>query len=558
MEPLRVAISGSVSADQQRAIRGALSNLGFDASFETASGLLAAENKIRAILGASIDALVLADREGHVTGWSPAAEQLFGFDALEMDGKPVFSLMSERHGQEGREYILQTLSASPLPFMGQRAEIECRKKDGSKFPVELRVAQWVTDDALGYCLCLRDASEKHKQAAHRGELESQLLRAQKIEAIAALAAGIAHDFNNMLTVILGNADLAEALLDKDHPAAEAIQEVHAAAGRAASLTRQLLLFSRKQPMQKRQVDLNEMLRELAQMMRRIIPEGIDFDYVPHAQLWTVQADASLIEQAITNLVINAKEATGPGGTITLKTENRDFADRPPASVGESRVGRAVCISVSDTGSGIEPAIHPNVFDPFFTTKPPGKGAGIGLAVVARVVKDHSGWIHLESRPGEGTTIEVFLPVFAPAKARGAAAATHSHPGQGHVQRILLAEDEPGVGSFAARALRSHGFEVFHVSTIRDALATYEKEGGNFSLVFSDAVLPDGLGLTLAERVMESNPCPALLLTSGYTGKTSQLDPVVAKGIPFLPKPYTMSILLKTVREVIQQGPPRKP
>ena len=545
-----------LSDSEQHTLSEALRKLDFEAIFEGAGRAIEAESKVRVIVESALDAVILTDRDGHITNCNSAAEEVFGRRAHDLIGKPVFSLMSERHGKEGREYILHTLSEQPLPFPGQRAEIEGLRQDGTPFPAELRVGEWTSENDAGYCLFIRDVSAKKQREREQGALESQLMRAQKIEAIAALAAGIAHDFNNMLTVILGNADLAMALMEKEHPATEAIEEIHNAAGRAASLTRQLLLFSRKQPMQRKVVNVLDILDDLTKMLQRLMIEGSRFTVEKNKGLWPVMADVSLIEQAILNLAVNAKDAMPAGGSIAIHAENKTFTERPAGVIGDARAGRFVCISVVDTGTGIAPDLRAKIFEPFFTTKPPGKGAGIGLSVVARVIKDHDGWIDVRSVPGRETSFDLYLPAHGPDRPTPAAPATAgAADATGRTGRILLAEDEPSVMNFALRALRSHGYEVVQAPTIREAIALFEKDEGRFQLVFSDAVLPDGLGLTLAEKVLQHQPPPAVLLTSGYTGKTSQLDPVVAKGIPFLPKPYTMAVLLKTVKEVIQQGPP---
>ncbi|MFH0908527.1 MAG: ATP-binding protein [bacterium] len=555
MKSIRLLMAGL--ADTERAtLSDALRRLGYDAVFEPAGTVIEAESKLRVILESALDAVILTDRDGRITNGNGTAEEMFRCRAHDLIGRPISSLLSDRHGKEGSEDLLHTLSGQPLPLPGQRAESEGLRSDGSPFPAELRIGEWTSESDAGYCLFVRDMSEKKKREQARGELESQLMRAQKVEAIAALAAGIAHDFNNMLTVILGNADLAMALMEKEHPAADAIEEIHNAAGRAASLTRQLLLFSHKQPMQRKVVDIHEILDDLAKMLQRLMIEGIRVSVDTNKSLWPVLADAALLQQAVVNLVVNARDALPRGGSIAIRAENKTFTERPAGTIGEPRPGRFACISVADTGTGIDPELRAKIFEPFFTTKPPGKGAGIGLSVVARVIRDHEGWIHVRSEPDRETSFDLYLPAHGPDRTTGAAAVTAG--GEETTERsgrILLAEDETSVRNFALRALRSQGYEVVQAPTIREALEIFEKDKGCFQLVFSDAVLPDGLGITLAEKVLQHQPPPAVLLTSGYTGKTSQLDPVFARGIPFLPKPYTMAVLLETVKEVMLQGPP---
>jgi nitrogen-specific signal transduction histidine kinase/CheY-like chemotaxis protein len=391
-----------------------------------------------------------------------------------------------------------------------------------------------------------------KQAEEEKEkIQAQLLQAQKMEAIGTLAGGIAHDFNNLLTTIQGYADLTMMKVDEADSLYRDLKQINLAAVRAADLTRQLLLFSRRQPMEFAPLNINRMVDDLLKMLERLIGEDIDINANLEPDIWTVRADKGNIEQVIMNLVINARDAMSEGGTINIKAENVILDEERCKVIPESRPGRFVCLSIEDTGVGMDKKTIRHIFEPFFSTKEVGKGTGLGLSVVYGIVKQHEGWINVYSEPGRGSIFKVYLPVSS-VKLEDETEEKISLAGvQGRGERILLVEDEGSVRKFAARVLRKNGYIVFEAEDAKGALDIFAREEGNFHLIFCDVVLPDKDGLQLVEQLFSRKPELRVLMSSGYTDQKSQWSIIRERGFQFLPKPYTLVGLLQAVREGIR-------
>ncbi len=395
----------------------------------------------------------------------------------------------------------------------------------------------------------------HSDITERKQLEVQLRQAQKMEAVGQLASGVAHDFNNMLAVIRGNADLL--LMDADQSRSEAggcLKHIVGAADRAASLTRQLLMFSRKQNMQAQPLNLNDLTRNLAKMLTRVIREDIELECLYAEQLSLVHADAGMLEQLLLNLVVNARDAMSQGGHLRVKTEQVLVAAEQVQANPEARAGEFVCLSVSDTGTGIAPEHLARIFEPFFTTKEPGKGTGLGLATVYGIVKQHQGWLEVASRVGEGATFKVFLPVTAlpadSAKALPAAAKL-----RGGTETILLVEDEFSVRMITRRVLESFHYKVHEATCAREALAVWGLHRAEIALVLTDMVMPEGVsGRELAEQLRAQSPELKIIFMSGYSsdaiGKHTEFLRK-HKG-HFLQKPCSTDILIRAVRQCLDE------
>ncbi|MBM4325221.1 MAG: response regulator [Deltaproteobacteria bacterium] len=403
---------------------------------------------------------------------------------------------------------------------------------------------------------LKEAALRQERKRAEGEkekLQAQLTQAQKMESIGTLAGGVAHDFNNILTTIQGYAQLGMMSLKEDDPLYENLKEIQQASGRAANLTRQLLLFSRKQPMELFTLNLSETVDNLMKMLNRLIGEDIAVDTHLEPNLWTVRVDPGNIEQVIMNLVVNAKDAMSNGGRITIKTENVEI-DKDYCNIYRyAYPGRFVCLSVEDTGIGMSKEILQNIFEPFFTTKGLGKGTGLGLSVVYGIVKQHEGWINVYSEPGQGSIFKVYLPVSSEeAKHETKTEIISIKDIQGKGERILLVEDDLGIREFANKVLTSNGYEVLETSNTQEALDISEKKSGDLALVFSDVVLPDKSGIDLVEELLSRKPGLKILLTSGYTDQKSQWSVIKEKGYCFIQKPYNLNDLLRVVREVLDK------
>ncbi len=388
-----------------------------------------------------------------------------------------------------------------------------------------------------------------RDITQRKQLEFQLRQAQKMEAIGKLAGGVAHDFNNLLTAIMGYSELLLVKMGQKNPYKEIILEIKSAGERAASLTQQLLAFSRKQMLKPRSVNINRIVSSMGKMLKRIIGEDIQLTSQLEPHPLKIKADPGQLEQIILNLSVNAVDAMSTGGILTIKTENTTITEEKSKRIPSSQPGRFVCLSIFDNGLGIEKKVIPHIFEPFFTTKK--SGTGLGLSVVYGIVKQHNGWIHVDSKPGEGSTFKIYFPALDAGEEEGVEQQTFPGEFAGNGEKILLVEDEAGVRKVAVKALRDYGYEVMEAETAQQGLDIFKKQKGNIQLVVSDIVLPDRNGIELTREISAIQPGIKILLTSGYSDQRAKWSEVVKEGIPFLQKPYSLGDLLKHVQEVLK-------
>jgi two-component system cell cycle sensor histidine kinase/response regulator CckA len=398
-----------------------------------------------------------------------------------------------------------------------------------------------------------DVTQRRQMEKEKERMEGQLLQVQKMEAIGTLTGGVAHDFNNLLTAIQGCTDMALMKTDEANPIYSDLREIQKASLRAADLTRQLLLFSSRHPIRFSLISLNKVVDDLLKMVHRLIGEDIGISTSLDPDLWAIRADKGTIEQVIMNLVVNARDSMPNGGKLTIRTENARLTPEHAKSMPEARPGPFVRMTVSDTGHGMDPEILSHIFEPFYSTKGPGRGTGLGLSVVYGIIRQHQGWIRVESVVKAGTTFEIVLPAVME-KAKPVQEDTESLAGlQGAGERILIVEDADGVRQFLQTALKENGYTIFSVSTVGEALALYKKEKGRFDLIFSDVVLPDKSGIELIENLLELNPGLNILLSSGYTDHKSQWPRIQQKKFQYLQKPYSLKTLLKTVQDMLKKA-----
>lgn len=430
---------------------------------------------------------------------------------------------------------------------GMVIETEIMRPNGDCGIGETRAVETRWEDGSAYLVLIRDITD-------RRHAEEQLRHSQKMEAIGRLAGGVAHDFNNLLTGIKGYAELALLNMEETEPLYGDLMEIHNAAVRAAELTRQLLIFSRKQPMAFNPVDLNEVIGKSLKMIRRIIGENIAVDFVQKHDLWTVNADETSIDQILMNLVVNAADAMPQGGKLSIGTENVTFEEGVSIFMPGGRPGRFACISVSDTGTGMDREILQNIFEPFFTTKEAGKGTGLGLSVVYGLVAQHEGWIHVTSCAGQGSTFNTYFPVIeAPKKTKKEMMCPQECLSPS--ERVLLVEDEESVRRFVTKVLEKQGYVVLTASRTDEAMEIFGREHGAFDLIFSDVVLPDKSGIELIDGLLALKPGLRVLLSSGYADDRSQLSIIRERGFPFIQKPYSVSDLLEIVSRTIKATVP---
>jgi PAS domain S-box-containing protein len=387
---------------------------------------------------------------------------------------------------------------------------------------------------------------------HREKLlERQFYQAQKVEAIGQLAGGIAHDFNNMLTAVLGNANLILDELDASSPLRADVEEIVKAAERAAALTRQLLAFGRKQMLQPVPVDLNTIVKDLSQMLRRVIGEHIELATVGPPNLSPVRADPTQIEQVIMNLVVNARDAMPTGGRLSIETTGVELDETYAAGHIAVRPGRYVMLAVSDTGTGMDDATKRRLFEPFFTTKERGKGTGLGLATVYGIVKQSGGSIWVYSELGHGTTFKVYLPVADEAPQAAAPAEPAPRPLRGS-ETILLVEDEPAVRQLTRVLLERAGYRVIAAGNAQEAVEQFLSADAKIDLVITDVVMPGASGPALLKYLTERRPNLKVLFMSGYADDAVPALGRLDKDAVFLQKPFTGERLIKKVHEALRR------
>ena len=386
----------------------------------------------------------------------------------------------------------------------------------------------------------------------RLSLEAQLRQSQKMESVGQLAAGVAHDFNNMLTIIQGHAGMLMAKSSMPAELQDSAQAVYFAAERAASLTRQLLMFSRKNVMQPMPLDLREVVAHLSKMLQRLLGEDIALQVSAPPYISLVQGDTGMVEQILMNLAVNARDAMARGGTLSISTSTGQIDEAYAQAQPEARPGLFVCLQVTDTGCGMDQATMRRIFEPFFTTKEVGKGTGLGLATVYGIVKQHGGWIEVASEVGKGTSFNVFFPAMgAPVIGMQAEPAEAITEVRGGKETILVVEDEPVLRDLAQVILQECGYEVLEAGTGSEALRVWETHRGHVDLLLTDMVMPDGMsGMELAQRLRDTHPDLKIIFASGYSMEELDTGFVRQGHALFLQKPYTHVSLPKAVRECL--------
>lgn len=487
---------------------------------------------------------ILVTQGGSNRFFNPKMLEITGADSRDLESGSFFEFVHAEDREGTRSYHQKLLEGDDVPDI---IEFRVQNKKGD---IKWILGTGVRIDWEGQpaeLAFLTNITERKQMEIENAQLQTQLLQAQKMEAIGTLAGGVAHDFNNMLTSMLGYADMAMLRLDKADPLFRYVEQIRATALRASGVTRKLLLFSRKEAMESRYIQLNNTIENLIKMLERLIGENIVIKTEPGPDLWTVQADEGSIEQVAMNLVMNSRDAMPDGGTVTIRTDNVYLDSNHSRLVSGSRPGNFVRMTIDDTGFGMDEEMLKHVFEPFFTTKKGEEGTGLGLAVVYGIVKQHGGWINVDSEHGRGTTFEVYLPAVMIRPEENSEKGISLEELQGRGERILLVEDEAEVREFAANVLSNNGFVVFEAGDAKEGLDIFDREQGNFNLIFSDVVLPGESGLNLVAEIFSRRPQIHVLLTSGYSDEKSQWEKIQEKGFPFLNKPYGISDLLKAIK-----------
>jgi len=491
----------------------------------------------QAIVRSTPLAIWATDNEGKVTFWNPAAERIFGWTENEAVGRPLRVIPPELQ-DEYREWRGRFLKGESLAAV-ERSRV---RKDGSRLAASIWTAPLrdAAGDVSGTITIDDDITQ-------RKLLEEQFRQSQKLEAVGQLAGGVAHDFNNLLTVIMGYVEML-IMETREMPAlAEYLLEVQYAADRAASLTSQLLAFSRRQIIQPRVLNLNEVVVHSMKLLRRVIGEDIEISTHLDPNLGRVRADPSHIDQVIMNLVVNARDAMTGGGKLTIDTANVRLDEQYTGRHIGVKPGPYCLLAISDTGAGMSAETRERLFEPFFTTKESGKGTGLGLSIVYGIVKQSGGEIMAYSEPGKGTTLKIYLPM---TEAGADAAGVESSGLDIHgTETVLVCEDESGIRKLVANMLGRLGYRVLEAATPAEAMRVAQ-DGDRVDLLLTDVVMPETNGFELAAELRRMRPQLRVVYMSGYTDNRVSGSWELDRQMPFLQKPFTAANLGQKLREAL--------
>ena len=497
------------------------------------------------------DAVIATDADGVITFLNPVAEAATGWPAAEAVGKPlsdVFRIINEDTRAAVDDPVSKVLQTGAIVGLANHTVLV--RRDGKEVPIDDSGAP-IKDgqgQILGVVLIFRDISDSKQAEKARETLQEQLTQAQKMESVGRLAGGVAHDFNNMLGVIIGHAELAMDQLDPASPAYEDLMEVRKAAQRSADLTRQLLAFARQQTSAPKVIDLNKTIGIMQNMIQRLIGEDIQLVFVPDEHLYPVKIDPSQVDQILANLCVNSRDAIKGVGRIVIETQNVVLDDEYCAHHAGCTSGDHVMLVVSDDGCGIEKEDFNKLFEPFFTTKKIGEGTGLGLSTVYGIVKQNNGSIEVYSEPGQGALFKIYFP--RSMEEPDGQAVDRAKEIAGGDETVLIVEDEGAILNLAKVVLKRYGYHVLEANTPDDALNLVQGWDEPIHLVITDVVMPAMNGWELKERLHGLIPEAKVLFMSGYTANIVADRGVLEKDVEFLQKPFSVEILAKRVREIL--------
>lgn len=526
-----------------------------------------ADSSFVGLLEGAPDAMVCVDPRGRIVLVNAQTERLFGYRRDELVGQPVEILIPQMEREAHRAHRDRYMADPRLRTMGSGMELSALRRDGSTFPAEISLSAADADDGLLIIAAVRDVTERLELRAERERLRSQaerdklerlLQQSQRLESLGQLAGGVAHDFNNLLAVISNYAAFVADEVAKDNGQADLrsvradVAQIQQAAGRAAELTHQLLAFARRDIVQPRPLDLNEVITRVEQLLIRTLGEHVILKTDLAPELAVVLADPGQIEQVLVNLAVNARDAMPSGGTLMVQTSLADVDLSHAASRIGLPPGSYVCLKVSDTGVGMPREVIDHAFEPFFTTKPKGQGTGLGLATVYGIVTQAGGYVQIYSEPGLGTTITVLLP--ATGQDLVAEPPPEQEPAGGAGETVLIIEDEPAMREVTRRMLSRSGYHVITAGSGPEAIEIAASYTGDIDMLLTDVVMPRMLGKEAAEQIRALRPGVRVLFMSGYAQGVLDSQGVVEAGINLIQKPFSEAQLLATLGQLTSLAP----
>jgi len=490
------------------------------------------------------EGVLVLDTNFKYTYWNRGMERISNVRRNEVLGQTPWEKFSFVKGE-----IEEKMKRAMTGKVSQNIEVQYTLPDGEKgwtfesyFPLKN-----ANKNIVGVVGIIEDITERKRAEQEREKLQEQLLRSQKMEALGRFTGGVAHDFNNLLTVISGYSNLLYESFEENEPRREKIEEIIKSAEKASDLTGQLLSFSKRQPLEPEFISINSVFEDLEKMINRIIGENIKLETDFSKDLEFIQADKSQIEQIIMNLIVNAHDAMPEGGKLIIKTVNIIVDKEKSKKIPESRPGKYIHMSISDTGVGMSEEIKTKLFEPFFTTKK--EGTGLGLSVVYGIVEKHNGWIEVKSEKGEGTTFNIYFPA-SKKEPKKESDKTKISKIKGKGQIILVVEDESGIRNLIKSVLKNSNYKALTAENISEAKKIFKKNKNKINVLLSDVVLPDGDGIMLADAFKSLNKDLKVILTSGYTEEKSKSINITQKGYTFIKKPFKPQKLLSTIKKVL--------
>ena len=499
------------------------------------------QSRLALIVDSSQDAIIAKDLDGTITHWNKGAEQIYGYTAAEVIGKPISILAPKDHPDEIPEILAKIRRGEPIEYF----ETVRVTKDGKRLNVSISVSpiRDANGDIVGASAIARDVTGQRRA-------EELLRQAQKMEAIGRLAGGVAHDFNNVLGIVSACCELLQSRIEPNG-LTQYIENIRQATKRGASLTRQLLTFSRRQlSFQPRVLDLNEVLKDVVKLLQPLMGDDVQIVLREGASHAIVEADPSQLDQVILNIAVNARDAMPKGGKLILETSVQDFDEVLAQRHPPMKPGKYVVLAISDTGCGMDAETLSHIFEPFFTTKETGKGTGLGLATVYGIVQQSGGHILVYSEPSRGTTFRIFMPSAGHKLGIAHKSDVETLPQKVAGKTVLLVEDDPLMRTLTRQMLEEHGYTVLEASDGNSALELLNSSSAAIDVALTDVVMRGMSGPELALQLMDRRPNVKVVYMSGYTGELIAQSDGAGRGNPLLEKPFTKAALLNAIQAAL--------